>query len=228
MRTTNRPLLPAAAGGLVVLLAAALAGCAPDDEGAATTPGPSGSSSTSAPTDCTPDGMPTLEDSTLTIATDQPAYEPWMVDDDPTNGEGFEAAVAYAVAEQLGYADDAITWTRVPFNAAIQPGPKSFDFDINQFTITNKRAKAVDFSSPYYTAVQAVVTTGTSPAATATSIADLKPLRIGAQIATTSLDAVTEVIAPDGGPATFNTNDDAKLALENGQVDAVADAPVLE
>ena len=115
--------------------------------------------------DCTPEAMPTLEDNILTIATDQPAYEPWMVDDDPTNGEGFEAAVAYAVAEQLGYAEDAVTWTRVPFNAAIQPGPKAFDFDINQFTITKERAKAVDFSSPYYTAVQAVVTTGTSPAA---------------------------------------------------------------
>ena len=74
----------------------------------------------------------------LTIATDQPAYEPWMVDDDPTNGEGFEAAVAYAVAEQLGYAEDVVTWTRVPFNAAIQPGPKAFDFDINQFTITEE------------------------------------------------------------------------------------------
>ena len=109
----------------------------------------------------------------------------------------------------------------MPFNAAIQPGPKAFDFDINQFTINKKRARAVDFSSPYYTAVQAVVTTGTSPAASATSLADLKPLRIGAQVATTSLDAVNEVIAPDGGAAVFNTNDDAKLALENGQVDAI-------
>jgi polar amino acid transport system substrate-binding protein len=222
MRTTNRPARAATSAALAALLtAAALTACAPDDEpGAGITPSPSATATTSEPADCT-GPLPTLEDSILTIATDQPAYEPWMVDDDPTNGEGFESAVAYAVAEQLGFDKDAVTWTRVPFNAAIQPGPKAFDFDINQFTISKKRAKAVDFSSPYYTAVQAVVTTGSSPAASATSLADLKPLRIGAQIATTSLDAVTEVIAPDGGPATFNTNDDAKLALENGQVDAI-------
>jgi len=215
MRTTTRPsAATATAAGLAALLVAALAACAPaEDTGTATTPTDGG--------DCGPANLQTIEDSTLTIATDQPAYEPWMVDDDPTNGQGFEAAVAYAVAAQLGYADDAITWTRVPFNAAIQPGPKTFDFDINQFTINAKRAKAVDFSSPYYTAVQAVVTTGSSPAAAATTIAELKALTIGAQVATTSLDAVTEVIAPDGGPSVFNTNDDAKLALENGQVDAI-------
>ncbi len=222
MPTTNRSVRIALTVGLAALLtAAAVTACAPADEGTGSTPSPSGTSTTSAAPDCTSGGLPTIEDSILTIATDQPAYEPWMVNDDPTSGEGFEAAVAYAVADQLGYGQDAVTWTRVPFNAAIQPGPKAFDFDINQFTITKKRAKAVDFSSPYYTAVQAVVTTGSSAAAGATSLADLKSLRIGAQIATTSLDAVAEVIAPDGGPATFNTNDDAKLALENGQVDAI-------
>jgi polar amino acid transport system substrate-binding protein len=226
MRTRNRTSRAATVVGLAVMIAAAFTACAPEDEDdPATTPTESGSSESSAApsdtTDCTPEALQTLEPGTLTIATDQPAYEPWMVDDDPTNGEGFEAAVAYAVAEELGYSEDEVTWTRVPFNAAIQPGPKEFDFDINQFTITKRRERAVDFSSPYYTAVQAVVTTGTSPAATATSLADLKPLRIGAQIATTSLDAVTEVIAPDEGAQIFNSNDDAKLALENGQVDAI-------
>jgi polar amino acid transport system substrate-binding protein len=129
--------------------------------------------------------------------------------------------VAYAVAEQLGYAEDQVTWTRVPFNAAIQPGARPFDFDINQFSITEERKQAVDFSSPYYTVSQAVVTTGGSAAEGATSIADLKDLRIGAQVATTSLDALEEVIDPNTEPVVFNTNDDAKLALQNGQVDAI-------
>jgi polar amino acid transport system substrate-binding protein len=109
----------------------------------------------------------------------------------------------------------------VQFNAAITPGAKPFDFDINQFTITDEREQAVDFSSPYYTATQAVITTAGSAADGATSIADLKGLRLGAQVATTSLDVLTDVIAPDTDPAVFNTNDDAKLALQNGQVDGI-------
>jgi polar amino acid transport system substrate-binding protein len=129
--------------------------------------------------------------------------------------------VAYAVAEQLGYGENQVTWTRVPFNAAIQPGERPFDFDINQFSITEERKQAVDFSSPYYTVSQAVITTAGSAAEGATSIADLKDLKIGAQVATTSLDALEEVIAPTTDPVVFNTNDDAKLALQNGQVDAI-------
>jgi polar amino acid transport system substrate-binding protein len=109
----------------------------------------------------------------------------------------------------------------VPFNAAIQPGARPFDFDINQFSITEERKQAVDFSSPYYTVSQAVITTAGSAADGATSVADLKGLRIGAQVATTSLQVLTDVVAPDAGPVVFNSNDDAKLALQNGQVDAI-------
>jgi polar amino acid transport system substrate-binding protein len=170
---------------------------------------------------CSPGELETLEPDTLTIATDEPAYEPWVVGDEPESGEGFESVVAYAVAAELGYTEDQVTWTRVPFNAAIQPGPRPFDFDINQFSITEERKQAVDFSSPYYTVSQAVITTAGSAADGATTIADLKGLRIGAQVATTSLDVLTEVIAPDADPVVFNSNDDAKLALQNGQVDAI-------
>jgi polar amino acid transport system substrate-binding protein len=214
MRRRSLPLALAAAAGLV------LTACAPEgsDGGSASETSASGSA---AAEECSPENLETLEPDTLTIATDQPAFEPWMVDDDPTNKQGFEAAVAYAVAEQLGYEDDQVTWTRVPFNAAIQPGARPFDFDINQFSITEERKQAVDFSSPYYTVTQAVITIGGSPADGATSLADLKDLRIGAQVATTSLDALTEVIAPNTDPVVFNTNDDAKLALQNGQVDAI-------
>ncbi|WP_222267599.1 ABC transporter substrate-binding protein [Modestobacter marinus] len=204
---------------LTVLAAAALAAsaCAPADDAT----GESSPSGTAASGACTPEDLPTLEPGTLTIATDQPAYEPWMVDDTPENGQGFESAVAYAVADQLGYGKDDVTWTRVPFNAAIQPGERPFDFDINQFSITPERQQAVDFSSPYYGVAQAVITTAGSAADGATGLADLRGLRLGAQVATTSLDVLTGVIAPDSDPVVFNTNDDAKLALQNGQVDAI-------
>jgi polar amino acid transport system substrate-binding protein len=195
----------------------AVAACAPEspseDAGA--------SAESSSGNACSPAELDTLEPDTLTIATDQPAYEPWVVGDEPESGAGFEAAVAYAVAEELGYAEDQVTWTRVPFNAAIQPGARPFDFDINQFSITDERKQAVDFSSPYYTVNQAVITTAGSAADGATSVADLEGLRIGAQVATTSLQVLTDVIAPDAGPVVFNSNDDAKLALQNGQVDAI-------
>jgi polar amino acid transport system substrate-binding protein len=213
MRRRPLPLALAAATAL------AIAACAPQEEStdAASTSG-GGSAATGA---CTPDELDTLEPGTLTVATDQPAYEPWFVDDAPENGEGFESAVAYAVAEQLGYAEDDVTWTRVPFNAAIQPGPRPFDVDVNQFSITEERRQAVDFSSPYYTVSQAVITTAGSVADGATSLEDLRGLRLGAQVATTSLQVLTDVIAPEGDPVVFNTNDDAKLALQNGQVDAI-------
>lgn len=200
----------------LAVTALAVTACAPQDE--ADEPAASGSSSGEA---CSPGELDTLEEGTLTIATDQPAYEPWFSEDTPENGQGFEAAVAYAVAEELGYAEDEVTWTRVPFNAAIQPGARPFDFDVNQFSITEERKQAVDFSSPYYTVSQAVITTAGSAADGAAGIADLKDLRIGAQVATTSLDVLTEVIAPTSDPVVFNSNDDAKLALQNGQVDAI-------
>jgi polar amino acid transport system substrate-binding protein len=204
---------------LAVVAAAgvALSACAPQGADSSS----SASSSASGKADCSPEKLETLKPNTLTIATDQPAYEPWMVDDSPENGKGFESAVAYAVAEQLGFDKQQVTWTRVPFNAAIQPGPRPFDFDINQFSITEERKQAVDFSSPYYTVNQAVITTKGSKAEGATSIADLKDLKIGAQVTTTSLEVLTKVIAPSSDPAVFNTNDDAKLALQNGQVDAI-------
>ena len=215
MRSRPLPLAVAAAAALAVTA------CAPQSSESGTSASGSSAEESPAAEECAPESLETLEPDTLTIATDQPAYEPWVVGDAPESGEGFEAAVAYAVAEQLGYSEDQVTWTRVPFNAAIQPGERPFDFDINQFSITEERKQAVDFSSPYYTVSQAVITTAGSAAEGATSIADLQDLRIGAQVATTSLTALQEVIAPSSDPVVFNSNDDAKLALQNGQVDAI-------
>jgi polar amino acid transport system substrate-binding protein len=210
---------------LLLSVAALATACAPADE--ETNAEPKATSSPTETTDaCAKENLQTHTPGTLTITTDKPAYEPWFVDDDPANGKGFEGAVAAAVAEQLGFTPDEVTWTRTRFDAAIAPGPKDWDFDINQFSITEERKQAVDFSSPYYDAAQAVITTGGSEAADATTLADLKPLKIGAQVGTTSYDAVVAAIDPDQEPAVYNTNDDAKQALENGQIDAlVVDLP---
>lgn len=162
-----------------------------------------------------------VTDGKITIGTGEPAYYPWVIDDAPESGEGFEAAIAYAVAEELGFAADDVVWVRTTFDEAIAPGPKNFDFNLQQYSITEERAEAVDFSSPYYETTQVVITTESSAAAGATSIADLQGLLIGAQVGTTSFDAVEQQIQPTAGAQVFNTNDDAKLALESGQVDAI-------
>ncbi|MFF2496085.1 transporter substrate-binding domain-containing protein [Agromyces sp. NPDC058064] len=203
-RTNTRRTL--AAFALVASAALALAGCASAGSG-------------DAGAEAAGDGHVTA--GKLTIGTGEPAYFPWVVDDAPENGEGFEAAVAYAVAEQLGYADDDVVWVRTTFDQAIAPGPKAFDLNLQQFSITEERAANVDFSSPYYATTQVVITVAGSPASGATSIAELKELKVGAQTGTTSLDAVEEIIEPTAGASVFNTNDDAKLALQNGTVDAI-------
>lgn len=203
------------AGGALVLLAAA-AGCAPADE----TASPATSASSSANV-CAAGALPTKTAGKITIGTDNPAYEPWFAGNDPKNGKGFESAVAYQVAERLGYAKDNVIWTSVTFNNAIAPGPKAFDFDINQFSITPERRNAVDFSSPYYLVRQTVITTKGSKIAGAKTLADLKSAKLGAQVGTTSYQAITEIIQPGGKPSVFNNNDDAKAALENGTVDGI-------
>jgi len=168
----------------------------------------------------------TITEGKLTIATGEPAYYPYVIDDAPDSGEGFEAAVAYAIAEELGYDAADVVWVRTTFEAAIQPGPKDFDFNLQQYTITEERAQNVDFSTPYYSTPQAVITVESSPAASATSLADLQSLLIGAASGTTSFEAIEETIQPTAGAQAFNNNDDAKLALETGQIDAlVVDLP---
>jgi polar amino acid transport system substrate-binding protein len=214
-----RPIPLAAAFAAAVLAVAGLSACAPEEEPAASGP------TTTAAT-CGKDTLKTKTAGKLTVATDQPAYEPWVVADKPETGEGFEAAVAYAVADQLGFAMGDVTWTRVTFNNAIAPGAKAFDFDINQFSITDERKQAVDFSSPYYLVRQTVIALKTSPIAGATSLSALQSALLGAQVGTTSYKAVTDVIKPTKQPRVYNTNEDAKKALQNGQIDGlVVDLP---
>jgi polar amino acid transport system substrate-binding protein len=202
---------------LILALAALIAGCGDDDE-----PSDEGTSEeTVLLEDCSPETLQTLEPSSLTVATDTPAFPPYFEDDDPTNGKGFESAVAYAIADTLGYSESDVKWVVEPFNSSYAPGPKDFDFDVNQISITPKRAEQVDFSVPYYTAKQAVVALKDSDAADATSLADLADAKIGVQIGTTSYDAVLASIQPTEEPQVFDTSNDVVSALKQGQVDAV-------
>ncbi|MET7436828.1 ABC transporter substrate-binding protein [Streptomyces sp. NPDC004082] len=215
MHLAQRALRRAASAATVALLSVAVA-CAPQPEEKAGDKATGGASKT-----CAKAELSTETAGKLTVATDEPAYEPWFKDGKPANGEGFESAVAYAVARQLGFAEGDVVWQTVPFNKAFAPGEKTFDFDINQVSISAERRKAVDFSSGYYDVRQAVIALKGSKAAKAKSLADLKGVKLGAQVGTTSLDYIDDVVKPARQPAAYAKNDQAKSALKNGQVDAI-------
>ncbi|MFC8508475.1 ABC transporter substrate-binding protein [Streptomyces sp. NPDC057411] len=198
------------------LVALAASGCAPQPEETSAA-APTGSKAAS----CTTEALATKARGKLTVGTDTPAYAPWFQDDDPANGKGYESAVAYAVAQKLGFAKGDVVWQKVAFNNAFAPGAKTFDFDINQVSINEDRRKAVDLSSGYYDVRQAVIALKDSKAAKATGLADLQGAKLGAQVGTTSLDVINELIKPDRKAAVFQKNDLAKAALKNGQVDAI-------
>jgi polar amino acid transport system substrate-binding protein len=229
MRSTIQKLIPLAAASALVLAA-----CGSDDadsgEAASNTDAPAETEMAPVDTEATTDGAvdcaATIEDGVLTVATGNPAFFPWVIDDAPESGEGFESAVAFAVAAEMGYEADAVTWVRTDFDAAIQPGAKDFDFNLQQFSITDDRKETVDFSLPYFTANQAIVALDGSSAEGATSIADLKDVKFGAQAGTTSFDFITNVIQPTQEVFAYDDNVGAKAALEANQIDAaVFDLP---
>jgi len=215
MRITTRLTALAAASAL------ALAGCAgsgsTEPTPAPTTEAPTASESAQPATPA----LETVTEGKLTIGTSDPAYEPWVVDNDPTNGEGYESAVAYAVAAQLGFAAEDVEWVAASFDQIIAPGVKNYDFAINQVSITDERKANIAFSSSYYDATQAVVTVEGSAATGVTDIAGLRPLKIGAMVGTTSADVVEATVQPDNAISLFNDNDQAKQALASGLVDVV-------
>lgn len=219
-RRAVRLALPVLTAALALVGAAA---CAPTDQNAGKTgASPSTSASTgSSATNCTPDSLKTQTAGTFTVATDNPAYPPWFVDNKPSNGKGYESAVAYAVAKQLGYDRSDVKWVTASFNSVIAPGPKKFDVDINQVSISPARKKAVDFSSGYYNVRQVVVTYKGSPIAGAKSLTDLKNALLGAQVGTTSYTALTDQIDPSKKPRVYDTNDLAVQALKNHAIDGV-------
>ena len=202
--------------GLVIALTVALAfgisACSSSD------------STESASASCEKADLATIESGMLTIATGEPAYYPWVIDDAPESGQGFEAAVAYAVATQLGFSKDEVKWVRTTFDGAVTPGEKNFDFNLQQFSITEERKAAVDFSSPYYTAPQAIVSFKGSKIDGKSSIADLKDAKLGAAVGTTSLDAIESQLGLK--PSVFNDNAAGVSALKNKQIDGlVVDLP---
>lgn len=177
------------------------------------------SASSTASDDATDAGY--LTPGKLTIATGETAYYPYVIGDDPASGQGFESAIAYAVADKLGFAKDDVEWVRTSFEAAIAPGPKSFDFNIQQYTITDERKQAVDFSSPYYSASQAVVAIKGHAADGVDTIAGLKPLVLGAMSGSTSATTIDQAVKPDKAAQLYNSNEDAVAALKAGQIDAI-------
>ncbi len=198
---------------LVVASALAITGCSKEE-----------STTSAAGASCAKADLATLTSGKLTIATGEPAYYPWVIDDKPETGNGFEGAVAYAVAKQLGFSNDEVTWVRTTFDGAVTPGEKNFDFNLQQFSITPDRQKVVDFSSAYYTAPQAIVSYQGSKIEGKTSIADLKSAKLGAAVGTTSLDAIENQIGIK--PQVFNDNAAGVSALKNGQIDGlVVDLP---
>jgi polar amino acid transport system substrate-binding protein len=184
----------------------------------------SSDSTESASASCEKADLATVADGVLTIATGEPAYYPWVIDDAPESGEGFEAAVAYAVATQLGFSKDEVKWVRTTFDSAVTPGEKNFDFNLQQFSITEERKAAVDFSSPYYTAPQAIVSFKGSKIDGKSSIADLQGAKLGAAVGTTSLDAIETQLGLKA--SVFNDNAAGVSALKNKQIDGlVVDLP---
>ncbi len=165
----------------------------------------------------------------LTVATDKPAYPPWFISNNPSNGKGYESAVAYAVAAQLGFGKSQVNWVHEPFNNSYAPGPKKFDFDINEISVTPQRAQAVTFSNSYYDVQQALVALKGTPIVTKHAPADLKNYVYGDQVGTTSLAFINSQIQPTSPPRVFNTLNDAKQALQTHQIAAlVADTPTAQ
>ena len=218
-----RRVIPAIAVGALVLAA-----CGSDDDSTDSADDTTAPADTTGTTDAAGevDCSSTIEEGVLTVATGEPAFFPWVLDDTPESGEGFEAAVAYAVAAEMGYEGDAVVWTRTTFDEAIQPGAKSFDVNLQQYSITPERAENIDFSLPYFTANQAIVALEGSAAEGATTVAELQDVKFGAQVGTTSLDFITDVIQPTQEPFVYDDNVGAKAALEANQIDAaVFDLP---
>ncbi|HVQ88340.1 MAG TPA: ABC transporter substrate-binding protein [Actinomycetes bacterium] len=216
MRTVQ-PAVRAITGAVVALIAAtSLAACAQKD--ASPTPAASGANA------C--DNITTKQDGVLTVATSNPAYPPYVLHNDPTNGKGFESATAYAVAAQMGFDASQVEWTYAPFNKLFAPGEKDYDFAINQIGITPERERAVTFSDPYYEAANAALVMKDSPFSSATTLADLQDAKIGVQSATTAQPQVEAQIAPTQDVAVYQSTSDATHALENGQIDVfVTDLP---
>ncbi len=226
-----RQMTMAAVAAIAVLAASAgLAGCA--SEGSSSSAAPAGgTTSSAAAASCTNSAIQSqlYAKGVLTVATDKPVYPPWFVNNKPTNGQGYESAVAYAVAAQLGFKPSQVTWAYEPFDSSYAPGTKKFDFDINEISYSAARAQVVTFSNSYYDVQQALVALKNSPIVSAHSPADLKGYVYGDQVGTTSLQFINSQIQPAKTPKVFETLNDVKQALQTKQIAAlVTDTPTAQ
>ena len=228
-----RQITVAAMAAFAMLAASAgLAGCASESSSSSSVSAtPAGGGSSSAAAACSNSAIQSqlYAKGVLTVATDKPVYPPWFVNNKPANGQGYESAVAYAVAAQLGFPKSQVTWAYEPFNSSYAPGPKKFDFDINEISYSAARAQAVTFSDSYYDVQQALVALKNSPIVTKHSPADLKTYVFGDQVGTTSLQFINSQIQPTQTPKVFETLNDVKQALQTKQIAAlVTDTPTAE
>ncbi len=222
---TMRRILIAAA---VAALGTGLAACGSSGSGSTAS---SGGTASAAATSCTYAGVQKelYTKGVLTVATDKPAYPPWFEDNNPANGKGYESAVAYAVAKQLGFKNSQVKWAYEPFNDSYAPGPKKFDFDINEISVSAARAQAVTFSNSYYDVQQALVALQGTPITTKHTPADLKTYVFGDQVGTTSLAFINSAIQPTQTPKVYETLNDVKQALQTHQIAAlVTDTPTAQ
>ena len=220
-RSTAKRILFGATAALMVMTMAACSGD-PEPTGSPSDKDPESTNSAGA------DALPTVTPGTLTIATGEPAFSPWVENNAPESGEGLEAAVAYAVAEELGFARENVVWIRTPFDTVIAPGPKDFDLNIQQFSVTPERKEAVDFSSPYYVTTQAIVSQEGNVGADAKTLAELKDVTFGVAAGSNAATVIEANVAPSQEISVFNSNDDAVAALQAGQIDAiVTDLPTV-
>lgn len=226
---------------ILVLLAASLAlvACGGSDNGTATSEPAAATTAAAATTEtapataanglsaaCAKEALPVKTTGQLTAATSNPAFPPYVEDNDPTSGKGFESALAYAVAEQLGFTKDEVKWKTTTFDQSFAPGNKKFDFNVQQVSINPDREKTVSFSDPYYTAPQSIVVFNGSKFAGATTLAELKDAKLGTQIGTSSLDAANTLISPSQDVQVYDDTSAATTALKNKQIDAlVVDLP---
>jgi polar amino acid transport system substrate-binding protein len=200
--------------GILAVTGLTLAACGGSDSASDTTAAAGGSGN-----ECTTGK--TLAEGTLTIGTGNPAFSPWVENDAPESGEGFEAAVAYAVATAMGFDNANVACVRTSFDEAVQPGAKNFDFNLQQYSITEERKQTVSFSDSYYSTNQAIVGYADSAATGATTLEALKALKFGVQSGTTSLQFLIDNIAPTTEPYVYDDNAAAKAALEAKQIDAI-------
>lgn len=219
MKTRSRLALVSLAAALVV----SACGSSESGSGSAATTVAGGGGATAGAGACAKDKLTLKKAGTLTVATGEPVFSPWMDGDadDPATGKGFESALVYELAATMGFAKTEVAWVRTGFDEAVAPGAKAYDFNIQQYSITDERKKVVSFSDGYYDVQQVLVAAADSKAATAKTVAELKDAKLGAAIGTTSLDYIEKVIAPSTKAAVFDDNAAAKAAFDAKQVDGI-------